>query len=73
MALRLGELQARVMRLDGLGERLAKTAGLNPKELPSLPTGAAPGRGGAESSLPSRSLSVAGVLRPRGQAGAAGR
>ena len=58
MALRLGELQARVMRLDGLGERLAKTAGLKPQELPSLPTGAAPGRGGAVSSLPSRNLSV---------------
>jgi murein DD-endopeptidase MepM/ murein hydrolase activator NlpD len=58
MAMRLGELQARVMRLDGLGERLAKTAGLKPQELPSLPSGAAPGRGGAESSLPSRNLSV---------------
>jgi murein DD-endopeptidase MepM/ murein hydrolase activator NlpD len=57
MALRLGELQARVMLLDGLGERLAKTAGLKPQELPSL-QGAAPGRGGAESSLPSRNLSV---------------
>ncbi len=58
MALRLGELQARVMQLDGLGERLARTAGLNPKELPSMPTGAPPGRGGAMSSLPSHSLSV---------------
>ncbi len=58
MALRLGELQARVMRLDGLGERLAKSAGLKPQELPSMPAGAAPGRGGAESSLPSRNLSV---------------
>jgi murein DD-endopeptidase MepM/ murein hydrolase activator NlpD len=58
MAIRLGELQARVMQLDGLGERLAKTAGLKPQELPSAPTGAAPGRGGAVSSLPSRDLSV---------------
>jgi murein DD-endopeptidase MepM/ murein hydrolase activator NlpD len=58
MALRLGDLQARVLRLDGLGERLAKTAGLKPQELPSLPAGAAPGRGGAVSSLPSRNLSV---------------
>ena len=57
MAVRLGELQAQVMRLDGLGERLAKVAGLKPQELPSLQT-AAPGRGGAESSLPSRQLSV---------------
>ena len=59
MALKVGELQARVMRLDGLGERLAKTAGLKPQELPSLPAGAAPGRGGAVSSLPSRDMSVA--------------
>jgi murein DD-endopeptidase MepM/ murein hydrolase activator NlpD len=58
MALKLGDLQARVMRLDGLGERLAKTAGLKPQELPSLPTDEVPGRGGAESSLPSRNLSV---------------
>jgi len=58
MALRLGELQARMMRLDGLGERLAKTAGLKPQELPSLQPGTPPGRGGAESSLPSRNLSV---------------
>ena len=58
MALRLGDLQARVMRLDGLGERLAKSAGLKPQELPSLLGGAAPGRGGAESSMPSRNLTV---------------
>ena len=58
MALKVGELQARVMRLDGLGERLAKTAGLKPQELPTLPAGAAPGRGGAVSSLPSRNMSV---------------
>ena len=58
MALRLGELQARLMRLDGLGEHLAKVAGLNLQELPSLQSGQVPGRGGAESSLPSRSFSV---------------
>lgn len=58
MAVRLGELQARMLRLDGLGERLAKSAGLSPQELPSLQPGAVPGRGGAESSLPSRNLSV---------------
>jgi len=59
MALRLGELQARMMQLDGLGERLAKVAGLQPQQFPSLSTGQAPGRGGAESSLPSRTLTVA--------------
>jgi murein DD-endopeptidase MepM/ murein hydrolase activator NlpD len=58
MALKVGELQARVLRLDGLGERLAKSAGLKPQELPTLPAGAAPGRGGAVSSLPSRNMSV---------------
>ena len=58
MALRLGDLQAQMLRLDGLGERLARVAGLKPQELPSLQAGTAPGRGGAESSLPSRQLSV---------------
>ncbi len=58
MALRLGELQAQVLRLDGLGERLAKSAGLKPQELPSLQSGTTPGRGGAVSSLPSRNMSV---------------
>jgi hypothetical protein len=48
MALRLGELQAQMMRLDGLGEHLAKVAGLSPQELPSLQSGAIPGRGGRE-------------------------
>ena len=59
MALRLGELQARMMRLDGLGERLAKIAGVKPQELPGVQTPPAPGRGGAESSSqPSYPLSV---------------
>ena len=47
MAVKLGELQAQVLRLDGLGERLAKLAGLKPQELPPpLEPGVAPGRGG---------------------------
>ncbi len=58
MAIRMGELQAQMLRLDGLGERLARLAGLKPQDMPTLPPGAAPGRGGAESSLPSRQLSV---------------
>jgi murein DD-endopeptidase MepM/ murein hydrolase activator NlpD len=59
MALRLGELQAQIMRLDGLGERLARIAGLKPQELPSgTATGTVPGRGGPQSSLPSRDLTV---------------
>jgi murein DD-endopeptidase MepM/ murein hydrolase activator NlpD len=58
MALKLGELQAQMLRLDGLGEHLARVAGLKPQELPSLQTGRVPGRGGADSSLPARALSV---------------
>ena len=58
MAIRLGELQARVLRLDGLGEHLAKAAGLKPQELPSLRTDEVPGEGGAESTMPSRKISV---------------
>jgi murein DD-endopeptidase MepM/ murein hydrolase activator NlpD len=58
MAVRLGELQAQLMQLDGLGERLAQMAGLKPKDLPppSEP-GKAPGRGGPAPTL-SRDLSV---------------
>ena len=59
MALRMGDLQAQMMRLDGLGERLARIAGLKPEELQSLEPGKAPGRGGAVSSLPSRDFTVA--------------
>lgn len=58
MAVRLGELQAQMMKLDGLGERLAKAAGLKPHELPSLPPGVAPGRGGPVSSLGARDFTV---------------
>ncbi len=58
MAVRLGELQAQMMRLDGLGERLARVAGLKPQELPSFQPGQVPGTGGAVSSLPGRDLSV---------------
>lgn len=45
LAVKLGEMQAHMLRLDGLGERLAKVAGLKPQELPSAT--AASGRGGA--------------------------
>jgi murein DD-endopeptidase MepM/ murein hydrolase activator NlpD len=58
MAVRLGELQAQMMRLDGLGERLAKIAGLKPQELPSFQPGQIPGTGGPVSSLPAHYLSV---------------
>ena len=58
MALRLGELQARMLRLDGLGERLAAIAGLKPQELLPLQSGVTPGTGGPLSSQPSHLLSV---------------
>ncbi|MEO8508390.1 MAG: M23 family metallopeptidase [Betaproteobacteria bacterium] len=58
MAMRLGELQAQMLRLENVGDRLAKSAGLKPQELPSMQPGTTPGRGGAPSSLPSRNLSV---------------
>ena len=58
MAVRLGELQAQMLQLDGLGERLAQMAGLKPHELPPpLEPGKAPGRGGPAPTL-SRDLSV---------------
>jgi murein DD-endopeptidase MepM/ murein hydrolase activator NlpD len=54
MAMRLGELQAQMLRLENIGNRLARTAGLSPQELPT-----APGRGGAAStSFPARNLTA---------------
>jgi murein DD-endopeptidase MepM/ murein hydrolase activator NlpD len=53
LAIKLGEMQAHILRLDGLGERLAKVAGLKPQELPSATANA--GRGG--SAMPSTPLS----------------
>lgn len=46
MARRLGEMQAQLMRLDALGERVAKLAGIRPEEFNFRDL---PGRGGAES------------------------
>ncbi len=54
MALRVGELQAQIVRLDNLGERLAVIAGLKRQEVPPPK----PGRGGAVSSEPSQPLSM---------------
>lgn len=44
LATRLGEMQARLMRLDAVGARLARAAGIN---LPDFDFSSAPGRGGA--------------------------
>ncbi len=54
LAIKLGEMQAHILRLDGLGERLAKIAGLKPQELPSATANA--GRGGT--ATPSTPLSL---------------
>lgn len=54
MARRLGEMQAQLMRLDALGERVAKLAGIRPEEFSFREL---PGRGGAES-RDSRPLSI---------------
>jgi len=54
MAKRLGEMQAQLMRLDALGERVAKLAGIRPEQFNFRDL---PGLGGAESS-DSRPLSM---------------
>jgi murein DD-endopeptidase MepM/ murein hydrolase activator NlpD len=55
MAIRLGQMQAQLLRLDTLGERLAKLAGFKPKE---LMFDQEPGRGGAVSTIPSQDISL---------------
>jgi len=55
MAVKLGEMQAQLVRLDTVGERLAKLAGFKPQD---LMFGERPSRGGAVSSLPSQDLSL---------------
>ncbi len=55
MAQRLGQMQAQLLRLDTLGERLAKLAGFKPQEFQFHEI---PGRGGAPSSIPNRDASL---------------
>jgi len=56
MAVKLGEMQAQLTRLDALGERLSSLAGFKPQE---FRFGEAPGLGGATStSLPAQNLSL---------------
>jgi len=55
MAVRLGQMQAQLLRLDTLGERLAKLSGIKPQEfLFNQP----PGQGGALSTLPPQDISL---------------
>lgn len=60
MAVKLGQMQAQLVRLDTLGERLTKLAGFKPQE---LVFNELPGRGGAISSLPSQDLSLGDFTR----------
>ena len=55
MAQRLGEMQAQLLRLDTLGERLAKLAGFKPQD---FRFGEPPGRGGAPSTVPNRDFTL---------------
>lgn len=53
MAVKLGQMQAQMLRLDALGDRLAKLSGMNRQEFNFA---APPGRGGAESDFPQKAL-----------------
>ncbi len=60
LASKLGQMQAQLLRLDTLGERLAKTAGFKPQE---FMFDQPPARGGAVSTLPAYDLSLGDVNR----------
>jgi murein DD-endopeptidase MepM/ murein hydrolase activator NlpD len=60
MASKLGQMQAQLLRLDTLGERLAKSAGFKPHE---FMFDQAPARGGAASTLPTYDLSLGDLSR----------
>ena len=61
MAVKLGQMQAQLMRLDALGERLSALAGLKPNE---FRFNEVPGRGGAIStSVPPQDLSMTDFSR----------
>jgi len=56
MAVRVGQMQAQLVRLDALGERLSALAGIKPQE---FRLGALPGLGGAlPTSVPEQDLSI---------------
>ncbi|HVS26354.1 MAG TPA: M23 family metallopeptidase [Burkholderiales bacterium] len=55
MAVKLGQMQAQLLRLDALGDRLAKQAGFKPQE---FMFDQLPGRGGAVSGTPQRDLTL---------------
>lgn len=55
MAVKLGQMQAHVLRLDSLGERLATLTGMSKQE---FNFDKKPGQGGAESSRPARDMTM---------------
>ena len=55
LAVKLGQMQSQMLRLDALGERLAKLSGISKQE---FNFDKAPGQGGAVSSVPSHDISV---------------
>lgn len=55
MAVKLGQMQAHVLRLDSLGERLASLTGMSKQE---FNFDKKPGQGGAESSRPASDMSM---------------
>ena len=60
IAIRVGQMQAQLLRLDTLGERLARLAGFKPQE---LTFGDTPGQGGALPGTPDEALSIDGLTR----------
>lgn len=60
MAVRIGQMQAQLLRLDSLGERLAKLSGIKPQDFLFDQT---PGLGGAVSSFPQQDLSLGEFAR----------
>jgi murein DD-endopeptidase MepM/ murein hydrolase activator NlpD len=60
MAIKLGQMQAQLLRLDTLGDRLARFAGFKPQD---LMFDQIPGRGGAISAVPSHDLSLGDFSR----------
>ncbi len=64
LAVKVGELQARILRLDAFGERLAKSAGIKREE---FRFGEKPGQGGPAPVLGGRELSVAELNQMLGE------
>ena len=60
MAVKLGQMQAQLMRLDALGERLSVLSGIKPQEFRMSEP---PGRGGAlSSSMPAQDMSASELM-----------